>query len=230
MCVQRLIESPLDTVSILVERGHERDVASWLADGMTVYSLPTEQIRSLVGYHFHRGILACGRRPPLRSIETMSLHGSERPLALAAFGVNHRENLGSMLRTAAALGIEDILISPATADPYSRRTVRVSMAAVLKQKLYLFEDPALELRRLQESGRYRTVVTTLAPDATPLDQFVADERACLLVMGSEAEGIDPEIESVATDRVTIPMRLGTDSLNVSVAAAIFMYELITRLR
>ena len=155
---------------------------------------------------------------------------NRRRTSLAAVGVNQRENLGSMLRTAAALGIEQVLIGPRTADPYSRRTVRVSMASVLKLKLYSLEQPVAELQRLQDTGGVRTVVTTLSPDATALDQFVADDRACILVMGNEADGIDPEIEEIATDRVTIPMRLGTDSLNVSVAAAIFIYELSTRLR
>ncbi len=130
-----------------------------------------------------------------------------------------------MLRTSAALGIEKVLIGPLTADPYSRRTVRVSMGAVLKQRLYALKEPLAELSRLQSTGQVRTVVTTLSPEATPLDQFVTDDRAIILVMGGEAEGIDSAIEAMASDRVTIPMQLGTDSLNVSVAAAIFLYQL-----
>ncbi len=228
-CVQRLIESPLDLLSILVERGKEADVANWLTDATPVYSLPAEKIRALVGYDFHRGVLACGRRPTLGSIDALCVQQPVPRLALAAVGVHERENLGSMMRTAAALGIEQVLIGPRTADPYSRRAVRVSMATVLNLKLTSLGQPVVELRRLQETGRFRTVVTTLSPGATTLDQFVADDRACILVMGSEAEGVGQEIEEIASDRVTIPMRLGTDSLNVSVAAAIFMYELTRRL-
>jgi tRNA G18 (ribose-2'-O)-methylase SpoU len=201
-----------------------------LNDTTPIFSLPAETVRSLVGYNFHRGILGCGRRPTLGSAESLQLAASPPRVALAAIGVNQRENLGSMLRTAAALGIQKVLIGPQTADPFSRRTVRVSMATVLKQQLYALTDPEADLRRLQTAAQVRTVVTTLSPDATPLDQFVPDSRPCILVMGSEAEGIDPAIEQIATDRVTIPMQLGTDSLNVSVAAAIFMYELVTRMR
>jgi tRNA G18 (ribose-2'-O)-methylase SpoU len=229
-CVERLIESPLELLSILVARGKEAEAAAWLTDDTPVYSLPVEAIRSLVGYDFHRGILACGRRPIAASIDSLVFAEREPRLALAAVGVNERENLGSMMRTAAALGIKQVLIGPRTADPYSRRAVRVSMAAALKLRLIGLRQPVSELRRLQETGRFRTVVTTLSPDATTLDRFVADHRACILVMGNEADGIDPEIEEIATDRVTIPMGLGTDSLNVSVAAAIFMYELTARLR
>ena len=230
MCVQRLIASPLEVMSILVEHGNEQEVAGW-ADGETpVFSLPREQVRALVGYKFHRGVLACGRRPDWRSIHELTLNRLQQPVALAAVGVNQRENLGSMLRTAAALGIENVLIGPNTADPFARRSVRVSMGAVLKQRLYRLDQPLAQLRSLGQSGRVRTVVTTLSGDAEPLERFVADDRACVLVLGSEAEGIDPEIEAIATDRVTIPMQLGTDSLNVSVAAAIFMYELVSRYR
>jgi tRNA G18 (ribose-2'-O)-methylase SpoU len=230
ICVQRLIESPLELLSILVERGNEAEVASWVEGKTPVFSLPRECVRRLVGYNFHRGVLACGRRPRWKAVATLDLADCRPPIALAPVGVNQRENLGSMLRTAAALGIDNILVGPNTADPYSRRTVRVSMAAVLKQRLYELDQPVGQLRALQATGKVRTVVTTLSHDAKPLDQFNADDRGCILVMGSEAEGIDPQIEAIATDRVTIPMKLGTDSLNVSVAAAIFMYELISRYR
>jgi tRNA G18 (ribose-2'-O)-methylase SpoU len=229
LCVRRLLESPIECLSILVEAGREADVASWADNRVPIYALPAERIRSLVGYHFHRGMLACGRRPILGSIDSLQLDQSHPPMALAAVGVNQRENLGSMLRTSAALGIEKVLIGPLTADPYSRRTVRVSMGAVLKQRLYALNEPLVELARLQATGRVRTVVTTLSRDATPLDQFALDDRASILVMGGEAEGIDPAIEGMASDRVTIPMQLGTDSLNVAVAAAIFLYELTKKL-
>jgi tRNA G18 (ribose-2'-O)-methylase SpoU len=230
LCVQRLIESPLQVISVLVEQGKEQEVSAWLRDETPIYVLPSGRVRQLVGYDFHRGVLACGRRPTLLTGDALSFAGSTTPLALAAIGVNQRENLGSILRTSAALGIDRILIGGETADPYSRRTVRVSMAAVLKQTLHRLESPASDLQRLQQTHGLRTFVTTLSSDATPLDQVVMDQRPGILVMGSEADGIDPGIEAIATDRVTIPMQLGTDSLNVSVAAAIFLYELTVGLR
>ena len=102
------------------------------------------------------------------------------------------------------------------------------MGAVLRQKLYEMRDPAAEVRQLSQSQQIRTIVTSLASDAVPLNQLELDERPCLLVMGSEARGVEPAVAAAATDRVTIPMQLGTDSLNVSIAAAIFMYELAVR--
>ncbi len=223
-CVQRLVQSSHEVRSVLVEQGRESAACELVSEGTTVYSLPRDRMRALVGFEFHRGMLACGTRPPMRSAEQLRGTGLPSNLALAVLGVNQRDNLGSMLRSAAALGVVDILIGPKTADPYSRRAVRVSMAAVLKQTLYAIDRPVEQLAYLSDRCGYRTVVTTLG-DAIPLDHFVRDERPIVLCVGSEAEGVEPEVERVATDRVTIPMKLGTDSLNVAVATAIFLYEL-----
>lgn len=227
-CVQRLIESPHEVISLLVERGRESEAQGWLDQPTPVYSLPSLQIRQLVGFNFHRGVLACGRRPKLPPLDMFQFRPGLPTIALAILGVNQRENLGGMMRSAAALGIENLLIGPKTADPFSRRTIRVSMATVLKQRLFRLEQPADQLARLQQTRNFRTIVTTLDSDATPLGQFQPDDRETILVVGNEAEGVDPATEQIATDRLTIPMQLGTDSLNVSVAAAIFMYELLHR--
>lgn len=226
-CVQRLAESDHAIRSVLVEQGQEEIAASWVGVTTPIYRVPIDQMRSLVGYDFHRGMVACGERPPLVSAEQLQLGGDRPSLALAVIGVDLKENLGSMLRSAAALGVRDILIGPRTADPFSRRTVRVSMAAVFQQTIYALKDPVPQLMHLAAQQGYRTLVTTLR-QATPLDQFVNDDRPSILIVGGEANGVPADVETVATDRITIPMQLGTDSLNVAVATAIFLYEL-TRL-
>jgi tRNA G18 (ribose-2'-O)-methylase SpoU len=132
------------------------------------------------------------------------------------------------MRTAAALGIENLLLGPRTEDPYARRCIRVSMATVFKQRLYELDRPESQLSRLQRTGNVRTIVTTLDADAVPLNQFAADDRPSILIVGNEADGVDRSVQDIATDRITIPMHLGADSLNVAVAAAIFMYELLSR--
>ena len=227
-CVRRLIESTHDVISVLVQRGRETEVASWLANDTPLYSLPSDQISRLVGFDFHRGMLACGRRPELRSVDELKFRDDSPRMALAPLGVSERENLGNLMRTAAAMGIDNLLIGSRTADPFSRRAIRVSMATVLKQQLYRLDQPELQLHQLQQSRNLRTIVATLDPAATPLNQFEADERGMILVVGNEAVGVDRAVEQIASDRVTIPMQLGTDSMNVAVAAAIFLYELRRR--
>ena len=228
LCLQRLIASRHRILSVLVERGKEQEVAGWLGESTPLYSLPPEQIRELVGFHFHRGMLACGARPPLRFSDELRLQ--DGAMALAVLGVHEKENLGSMMRTAAALGIENLLLGLKTADPFSRRVIRVSMGAAFHLNLFALDDPAKELTDLQRTGKVRIIATTLDRAAATLDQFVVDDRSSILIVGNEAEGIHPSIQRIATDRVTIPMQLGTDSLNVSIAAAIFMYQLLCRRR
>ena len=99
------------------------------------------------------------------------------------------------------------------------------MASVFKQKLYDLSEPEAQLRQLETTKGLRTVVTTLDPSATPLSEFAMDQRDVVLVVGNEADGVDPSIQAAASDRVTIPMRMGTDSLNVAVAAAVFMHQI-----
>ena len=226
-CVQRLIESSAALVSVVVEHGKEAEIARWLPESTPLYSLPPELLRQLVGFDFHRGMLACGRRPRMQAIDELEFKPNGSPLALAVLGVDQQENLGSMIRTAAAMGIEHVLVGPKTADPFSRRAIRVSMATVLTRSVYELDQPEAQLRELQETKNVRSIVATLDRDATPLNRFVADDRCGILIVGNEAKGVDRAIQEIATDRVTIPM-LGTDSLNVSIAAAIFMYQLLDR--
>ena len=228
LCVERLIESPLETLSVLVDTGREEETRSWVGEGIAIFSLPKAKIRELVGYRFHRGVLACGRRPPIQDCRELAERLGPRQLAIAADGVTLRENLGSMCRSAAAFGVSNILLGPLSADPLARRSVRVSMGAVLKQQFYRLRDPVSDLSMMRNEFNIRTVVTTLSPNATPIEKFEPDDRPCVLVMGGEANGVCEEVQATASDRVTVPMKMGTDSLNVAVAAAVFLYEICRR--
>jgi tRNA G18 (ribose-2'-O)-methylase SpoU len=102
------------------------------------------------------------------------------------------------------------------------------MATVFTQKLYYSEHARRDIEVLIHDGGYRAIATTLAEDAMPIDQVQLDGRPIVLMMGNESSGLSEDLQSVATDRVTIPMKIAVDSLNVSVAAGIFLYGL-TRL-
>jgi tRNA G18 (ribose-2'-O)-methylase SpoU len=178
-----------------------------------------------VGFDFHRGVLGCGRRRPFHSIDELDWSGNGPPLALALIGVTEKENVGSLLRSAAGFGIRRVLIGPKTADPFSRRVIRVSMANLFSLQFYQLDRPVDQLEVLRRRWRIRSIATTLDPHATPLSHLFAGENPIVLMMGNEAEGLDREVVQSATDRVTIPMQPGIDSLNVAVAGAVFMYEL-----
>ena len=226
LCVQRLLESSIKVNSLLIPEGSEAEVLEWGDPTIPIYTLGADNINELVGYEFHRGVLASAVRPVPRTLTDLDWTRMLRPIVLAAFGVTENENLGSMLRTAAALGVQDILLDKQSADPYSRRTVRVSMANVFKQRLYFIKQPAAELTKMRQQRNLRLAVTSLKDHATRLSDWQADQRPVVLVMGNESAGVGDEIEAIASDRLMIPMELGTDSLNVAVATGICLYNLV----
>ena len=231
LCVQRLLASQLQVNSVLVQEGREIEATTWIRDRqLPIYVLPAEEIRQLVGFDFHRGFLASALRPSLLELSKLDWSQMIHPLALAVFGVAETENLGSMLRTATALGIRDILMDSRSADPYARRTVRVSMGNVFKQRFYRLDDPVEQLKEMANQTQLRTVVTTLGAGASLLQDWQADHRPVVLVMGNESTGVDSAIEAIANERITIPMEFGTDSLNVSVATGICLYSLVHAFR
>ena len=223
LIVRRMIESGQAIHSLLVQQGKEAEFLPPLSADVPVYSLPQDLIATLTGYNFHRGVLGCGQRPRDERIESLSFAENDVPIALTILGVSDQENLGSMLRSAAAFGIRHIVIGPRTINPFRRRVIRVSMAAVFVHRFYRMRDPINDLNLFHEQG-FCSVATTLQ-DAIDAEDFQRDDRPLLLMVGSEADGIPLNIQAMATERVRIPMQLGTDSLNVAVAAAIMMYQL-----
>lgn len=224
LVVERLLASSHVCESVLIEEGRHSELLASLDPSVDVLIAAPDMLRQLVGFDFHRGVLACGTRPPQQPVSELPRPPSGIPVIFAC-GVTIPENLGSMIRSAAAFGIQSVVVTPDTADPFSRRVLRVSMAAVLRMAVFTSDRPAPDLEQLADSGGYRIVATTLAPDAQPIGEFVHDERPLVILLGSEAEGLPPRIQRLATDRVTIPMRRGVDSLNVAVAAGITLYAL-----
>jgi tRNA G18 (ribose-2'-O)-methylase SpoU len=196
---------------------------------VTVFVLSKTEIYKLVGFDFHRGVIACGERPTPGSPIDLGKLPNKPPVILAALGISDRENLGSMIRTASALGADHVLVDQRTIDPYARRVIRTSMATIFQQTVYVTDAAASDLGSLASDSGFRTVATTLQPNATPIEKFQIDHRPIILMMGNEADGLSKSLQGCATDRVTLPMSGGTDSLNVSIATAIFLYE-INRLR
>ena len=228
-CVERLLQSDYEVHSVVIAEGKSVESFERLNRVVPVYSLPTAEIRKLVGFNFHRGIMACAKRPALKPMAVFEQEITRPQLTIALLGLCERENVGSIMRTAAALGVERILLGPNTADPFARRTIRVSMGTVFRLNLYDLSDPVAQLPELVDRHKLHTIVTTLDQNATPLRDFRLERQSGILIAGNEAEGVAEEIQKVATDRVIIPMSLGTNSLNVAVATAICLHELSNQL-
>lgn len=228
LVVERLLQSRLGCESILVERGHHREIVAKACCGSrppAILEADLATLRGIVGYDFHRGILACGIHDPFLPLAQLPRPApGDRPL-LVVCGVNNPENIGGLMRTAAAFGVQRMALTSDTAHPFSRRALRVSMGAAMEIEFYHFAPESTSVCWLHEELGYRTLATALSPAATELDKYSPDDRCEAVFVGNEAEGLSEEILRAVTDCVTIPMNPGVDSLNANVATAIFLYEL-----
>lgn len=185
-----------------------------------VYVMPEDEITSVTGFHVHRGALAAFRRPAPRSVEEL-LASSQRIVVLE--DLTDHTNIGAIFRTVAALGWDGIVLSPRCADPWYRRSLKVSMGAVLTLPFAFVED-WYGLPDLLTRHGHPSLAMTLADDSVPLGSVEIPNRVALVV-GAEGHGISDHWQQSATTRVTIPMREGIDSLNVAASVAIACWHL-----
>jgi tRNA G18 (ribose-2'-O)-methylase SpoU len=187
--------------------------------------MPEAEISRAAGYRFHRGVRALARRPAEAAAADAVPGGTGPSLILVLPEMGDPENLGSCFRSAAALGAAAVLLGPGGPDPLSRRALRVSMGSALSIPWARLSGPS-ELRLLEERG-FLLAACVLDPGARELRDWEPPDRTAL-AMGNEAYGLsEPWLRACGT-RLTIEMSGGTDSLNVSTAAAIFLYELAAR--
>lgn len=213
-------------ISILAEKRHIEGKAAQLirdAGEITVYTAPDALLETLTGYRLTRGVLCALHRP--EPVGLIDLLRKGRRLALLE-GVMDATNIGAIFRSAAALGMDGILLSRDSNDPLSRRSIRVSMGGVFRIPFAAVEmRDALAL--LKEEG-FLTAAAVLSDAAMPLEWFnvCENEKVCVL-LGTEASGLAADTVEACDARVTIPMAAGMDSLNVSAAAAILFWKLGT---
>ena len=185
----------------------------------------TEDLAEAVtGFHVHRGALASLERTPLPSVA--SVLAGARTVVVLEDVVDHT-NVGAILRCAAALGVDAVLLSPRCADPLYRRSVKVAMGAVFSVPWTRLDDWHAAPSLLAEHG-FTTVAMALGDDAAPLEEAVAGLEKVALLMGSEGPGLTPHWRASADRRAMIDMAAGVDSLNVAAATAVACYVLRTR--
>lgn len=221
LVVRRLLESRFTVESLLVAESQlERiDVPS----SVPVYYAPLEVVEAIAGFRFHRGILACGLRPAASDWALRCPPPSQEATIVVCSRVQDPANLGGVLRNCAAFGVDQVLVGENSADPYTRRVLRVSMATALTLNLSLCADLEKALARLHRDFGFHCVATVLDAAASPLSLTARPSRLAL-ILGNEYAGVEWEVQQLCQARVTIPMSLGTDSLNVAAASGIFLYH------
>ena len=221
LVLRRALRAGYHARSILVDAKRVEQIADLPTDA-PVYAADQALLETLTGFHVHRGVLGSFHRRELPTVDEV-LAGARRLVVLE--DVNNHTNLGAIFRSAAALGMDGVLLSPSCADPLYRRSVRVSMGEVFAVPYARIDAWPGGLQTVRAAG-WTLLALTPAPDAVPIQALSAEHRARpALLLGAEGTGLSAAAMRAADARVVIPMHRGVDSLNVAAAAAVAFWEL-----
>ena len=231
--ILRALDGGYEPVSLLMERKHiegqAREVVARCGD-VPLYTAPLAVLTELTGFPLTRGVLCAMRRRPIPTVEEV-LRGARRIAVLE--NIMNPTNVGAIFRSAAALGMDAVLLTPACSDPLYRRAVRVSMGTVFQipwaqigQELSDWPQPGLET--LRDLG-FKTAAMALRDDSVSIDDvaLMAEEKLAI-VLGTEGEGLADGTIADCDYTVRIPMFHGVDSLNVAAASAVAFWQLSKR--
>ena len=227
--IARALDAGMQPLSMLMARSHLDECADLIAacGDVAVYTGDDAVLEDLTGFKLTRGVLAAMRRPRLPQAE--DLLANARRVAVLEGIVDHT-NVGAMFRSAAALDVDAVLVTPTCCDPLYRRAVRVSMGTVFQipwARLGSATDdwPGAGMERLRSAG-FKTAAFALDDDSVSLDDAAlnAEERLAM-IFGTEGDGLAPATVAQCDYTVRIPMAHGVDSLNVAAASAVAFWQL-----
>ena len=229
--IKLALDAGYEPLAMLMEKKHilgdGAALVARVAESVPIYTAPREALAALTGYKLTRGVLCALRRPKLPSAEEIC-RNAKRIAVLEE--IADTTNMGAIMRSAAALGVDAVLLTPTCCDPLSRRAVRVSMGTVFQIPwTYICTQPeawpSQGLELLRELG-YKTVSMALKQDSLTLDNPVLKQQERLaIILGAEGYGICEETLKQTDYTVIIPMYHQVDSLNVAAASAVAFWEL-----
>jgi len=228
--IRRALDAGVEPIALLMERRH---IAGQGADiiarcgGIPLYTGDEALLRQLTGYELTRGILCAMRRPKLPTVEGLCAH-AHRVAVLE--GIVDPTNVGAIFRSAAAMHMDAVLVTPTCGDPLYRRAARVSMGTVFQIPWTRIGEkprdwPGDGLRRLKALG-FATAALALTDGAKPIDHpaLMGQDRLAL-ILGTEGDGLAPQTIAHSDYQAIIPMSHGVDSLNVAAASAVAFWQL-----
>ena len=236
--IMRAIEAGYEPLSMLVETERleaeagpvfeciEKHCGREKLESMPIYIAGREIVTQLTGYTLVRGLWMTLRRRPEISVEEFC---RDKKRITVLMDVVNPTNVGAIIRSAAALGMDGVLLTHASVDPLTRRSARVSMGTCFQipwTKATLEQSEGLNLLDILHSYGFKTVAMALTEDSTSIDndEIRANDKLAVL-MGSEGPGLPKEVIAASDYRVMIPMYHGVDSLNVAAASAVAFWEL-----
>jgi len=224
--IMRALDAGCEPVSLLVERGHvnaEAEEAILRCGEVPVFTAPLDVLTKLTGFQLTRGMLCAMRRPRLKTVEEV-LQNVRRVAVLES--IQNPTNVGAIFRSAAALGMDAVLLTPGCSNPLYRRSARVSMGTVFQVPwTYVEENWVEQLRNLG----FKTAAMALKDDSYSIDTpELRSAEKLAVVLGSEGDGLAEDTIARCDYTVKIPMYHGVDSLNVAAASAVAFWELRSR--
>lgn len=226
--VQRLLESPkYQVVSLLIPPGW-MDVHGSLVEArqesIEVFIADKKVLETLIGFPMYQGVLAVGRIPPHPALETILSDGPNPHLLLAADALANAANMGAVMRNCGAFGVQAMIAGETCSPPWLRRSVRSSMGTIFDLPIVQSADLAETLLDLRKRG-IRVIGAHPRIGEQTLARVNLKQDVCIVV-GSEGNGLTPRVLDACDETAIIPMQPGVDSLNVTSAASIFLYETI----
>jgi tRNA G18 (ribose-2'-O)-methylase SpoU len=226
LAVERLLGSGIEIESIVCTP-RQRARLSIPAD-VAVFELRKAEIAELAGFDFHRGVLACAKRPAVRvglsEVELERLRGRGRLRVVVAEQLADPRNLGAVVRNVAAFSGDLLIVDARGADPYSRLAIRAGVGNVFRIPMLVSDELSRTVAELARELAAEVIAATPRAGAVELDRFTAPKRLILLV-GNEGAGLSEPLLELATQRVRIPVAAESDSINVAAATAVLLYAL-----
>jgi tRNA G18 (ribose-2'-O)-methylase SpoU len=223
-CVRRLLASRFETLSVLASDRRKHLIEEDVPPDVPLLVIPESLAKELVGFHFHSGVMACGRRgSPPKWDDILPDDPTASALVVACPRITDPENLGGLIRLAAGFGATAVALDIGCVDPFARRVLRVSMGNAFHLPIVDSDNLMDDLIRLRTEFGFRIASAVLDDNAVALSQAKRPLRLVLL-LGNEADGLEQRWVDVSDHKVVIPMADQTDSLNVTVAAGIMLHH------
>ena len=226
LVIGRALDAGCVPLSFLMEtkhaKGKAKDILARCRDDIPVFTAELEVLTQLTGFHLTRGMLCAMLRPKLPPVEEIC--ADARRIAVLE-NVMNPTNIGAIFRSAAALGIDAVLLTSEGSDPLYRRAVRVSMGTVFQVPWTYLDDESSWVSQLHGLG-FKTAAMALSDDSLPIyDRQLAEVEKLAIVLGTEGDGLAADTIAECDYTVRIPMSHGVDSLNVAAASAVAFYQL-----
>jgi tRNA G18 (ribose-2'-O)-methylase SpoU len=228
LLAERLLASRYEVESVFVSTEYYEEFRRLTPAGVPLYVAEEPLLLTIVGFPFHRGALAVGRRGRPMTLYELVAPADDLPRFRLAIcpEITKPENMGLIFRDAAAFGLSGVLLGERCCDPFSRRSMRVSMGAVLQVPFCKVEDLQASLTNIKQRREFTLYAAILDATARKLHEIEWPPH-CGILLGNEMDGLDPASLALCDHRVTIPITDKVDSLNLGVAAGIIMYAMQT---